>query len=62
MNGKPGAHLRMALAEANEDSEANGILLHDCQICDAMPYATDLKLAERLWKLSEELVGSKFEA
>ncbi|KAI0577080.1 Retinol dehydrogenase 13 [Pyrenophora tritici-repentis] len=37
-------------------NEPKGVLLHDCQMCDAMPYATDPKLAERLWELSETLV------
>ncbi|KAG9193989.1 hypothetical protein G6011_04024 [Alternaria panax] len=40
--------------------ESKGVLLHDCQMCDAMPYATDPKLAERLWTLSEKLVQSSF--
>jgi hypothetical protein len=41
-------------------SESKGVLLHDCQMCDAMPYATDTNLAERLWTLSEKLVQSSF--
>ncbi|USP78246.1 hypothetical protein yc1106_05520 [Curvularia clavata] len=47
-----------ALDPALNDSK--GILLHDCQISDAMPYATDPKLAEKLWSLSEKLVGTNF--
>jgi len=36
-----------------------GVYLADCQIADAKApvYATRKDLAERLWKLSEELVG-----
>jgi hypothetical protein len=51
----------MINAEADWSLEEEGVLLHDCQMCDAMPYATDPNLADRLWKLSEELVGSRFE-
>lgn len=36
--------------------DSKGILLHDCQMTEAMPYATDPKLAEKLWTLSEKLV------
>jgi hypothetical protein len=47
-------------ARANMMTESKGVLLHDCQMCDAMPYATDAKLAEQLWTLSEKLVHSSF--
>lgn len=47
-------------ARANMMTESKGVLLHDCQMCDAMPYATDMKLAEQLWALSENLVQSSF--
>lgn len=47
-------------ARANIMAESKGVLLHDCQMCDAMPYATDAKLAEKLWTLSEKLVHSSF--
>jgi hypothetical protein len=40
--------------------DSKGILLHDCQMCDAMPHATDPSLAEKLWGLSEKLVRSDF--
>ncbi|KAF1935182.1 NAD(P)-binding protein [Clathrospora elynae] len=40
--------------------QQNGVLLHDCQMCEAAPYATDSKLAERLWMLSEKLVQKEF--
>lgn len=32
----------------------------DCQLAPAAEYATDAKIADRLWALSEELVGEKF--
>ncbi|CAO2652087.1 Nn.00g003700.m01.CDS01 [Neocucurbitaria sp. VM-36] len=40
--------------------ESKGLLLHDCQLFDAAPHATDSKVAERLWTLSEDLVQQKF--
>ncbi|KAF1849240.1 NAD(P)-binding protein [Cucurbitaria berberidis CBS 394.84] len=40
--------------------EPKGVLLHDCQIFGAAPHATDPKVAERLWALSEKLVQQKF--
>ena len=36
------------------------IYLDDCQINKAEPYAIDPKNADRLWKLSEELVKQTF--
>ncbi|OAL44466.1 NAD(P)-binding protein [Pyrenochaeta sp. DS3sAY3a] len=41
-------------------NEPKGILLHDCQLFDAAPHATDPKIAERLWTLSEKLVQRDF--
>jgi hypothetical protein len=41
-------------------ADPKGILLHDCQITEAAPHATDPKVAERLWALSEKLVKSDF--
>jgi hypothetical protein len=40
--------------------EPKGVLLHDCQMCDAAPHATDPDVAERLWALSEKLVKTDF--
>ena len=38
-----------------------GILLHDCQMfSDVAPHASDPKLAEKLWTLSETLVKKEF--
>jgi hypothetical protein len=41
----------------------SGYYLQDCNIDDVAvkPYAVDDANAERLWKLSEELVGEKFD-
>ncbi|KAF2182992.1 NAD(P)-binding protein [Zopfia rhizophila CBS 207.26] len=41
-------------------SKPQGILLHDCQTVDASPHATDPKIAERLWGLSEKLTAREF--
>ncbi|KAF2469978.1 NAD(P)-binding protein [Lindgomyces ingoldianus] len=41
-------------------NKPQGILLHDCQIMDPAPHATDSKIAERLWALSESLVAREF--
>ena len=38
-----------------------GVYLSDCQLAEASPHATDPETAERLWRLSEELVGQKFD-
>ncbi|RAQ98673.1 retinol dehydrogenase 12 [Stemphylium lycopersici] len=37
----------------------NGVFLNDCQLYDAPPYATDAEKAEKLWKLSEDLIAEK---
>jgi NAD(P)-dependent dehydrogenase (short-subunit alcohol dehydrogenase family) len=36
-----------------------GVLLSDCQVMDVPPYAVSKEKAERLWKLSEEIVAEK---
>jgi hypothetical protein len=41
--------------------DVKGLYLKDCQIEDPAPHASDPQLAERLWRLSEELVEQKFE-
>ncbi|KAL0468067.1 retinol dehydrogenase [Neurospora intermedia] len=40
--------------------ETKGLYLVDCQVSDPHPHAKDEVAAERLWKLSEEIVGEKF--
>jgi len=42
-------------------NEPKGLYLFDCQFRDPAPHASDPMAAERLWKLSEELVGEKFD-
>ena len=41
--------------------EKSGVFLDNCQLKDPSPHASDLRLAEKLWRLSEELVREKFE-
>lgn len=38
----------------------SGLFLKNCQPFDTEGYATDLESAEKLWKLSEKLVGQEF--
>jgi NAD(P)-dependent dehydrogenase (short-subunit alcohol dehydrogenase family) len=40
--------------------DRSGSFIEDCQISNPEPYAVDPVSAERLWALSEELVGQKF--
>lgn len=40
--------------------EEKGVYLDDCQIRRPAKWAEDPEMAERLWRLSEELVGEKF--
>lgn len=37
-----------------------GLYLVDCQVADPCYWAKDEVAAERLWKLSEEIIGEKF--
>jgi hypothetical protein len=41
-------------------ADAEGIYLQDCQFGSPAPHATDLDAAEKLWALSEGLVGERF--
>lgn len=52
-----------ALSTDGSDGAVNGAYLMDCQIApeeEVKPYAADKELAEKLWVLSQELVGEKF--
>ena len=40
--------------------DCDGTLLHDCQFIAPAAHASDLKVADRLWRLSEQLVGESF--
>jgi hypothetical protein len=42
-------------------TEMSGIYLNDCQIAEAAAFATDRNIANRLWYLSENLVGQRFD-
>jgi NAD(P)-dependent dehydrogenase (short-subunit alcohol dehydrogenase family) len=48
------------LRPASKDGK--GVFLADCQISDVESWATDPAAAEKLWTVSEELVGEKFGA
>jgi hypothetical protein len=39
----------------------SGIYLDDCQFAKAAAFATDSNIADRLWHLSEDLVGQRFD-
>ncbi|KAK3385649.1 hypothetical protein B0H63DRAFT_186211 [Podospora didyma] len=41
-------------------NEIKGLYIADCQIADPYPHAKDPVAADKLWKLSEELVGETF--
>lgn len=41
--------------------DIKGLYLVDCQFKDPAPHASDPVAAERLWGLSEELVGQTFD-
>jgi len=41
--------------------ESSGTYLDDCQVASAAPWATNTAYAERLWALSEQLLGKKFD-
>ena len=42
------------------NDDGSGQYLSDCQVAKAPPYATDKEAADKLWRISEELVGEKF--
>ncbi|EXJ58781.1 hypothetical protein A1O7_06211 [Cladophialophora yegresii CBS 114405] len=42
-------------------SDPKVIYLSDCHLAEPAEWAKDVKAAERLWKLSEEIVGQKFD-
>lgn len=53
----------VAALDPKLDKPGNGYFLTDCQVGTAPPappYATDEAEADKLWQLSEELVGEKF--
>ncbi|KAI1384731.1 putative short-chain dehydrogenase [Hypoxylon trugodes] len=53
---------KLAMPESRDGKENYGVYLMDCQISDkALPGSVSSEKAERLWKLSEELVKEKFD-
>ncbi|KAJ4351416.1 uncharacterized protein N0V89_006758 [Didymosphaeria variabile] len=59
-NHDQGASTTLVAALDPALKEPKGILLHDCQLFDAAPFATDEENAKRLWALSEKLVKRDF--
>ncbi|KAH7380288.1 hypothetical protein DE146DRAFT_671014 [Phaeosphaeria sp. MPI-PUGE-AT-0046c] len=59
-NHDQGAATTMVAAFDPTLDESKGILLHDCQMCEAAPHATSSEAVEKLWLLSEKLVKSDF--
>lgn len=54
--------LAVGVGETHQGSENYGAFLDDCQISTkARPSAVSSGDAEKLWELSEKLVGEKFE-
>lgn len=51
--------MRHALTPRVADS--NEPYLSDCQFAEPAAWAKDAENAEKLWKLSEELIGEKFD-
>lgn len=47
--------------EAGSASDGGGLYLDDCQVANQANWAKDPKAAQRLWQLSEGLVGQHFE-
>lgn len=48
------------MKEANENVGKSGLFLRNCQEFPTEGYTTDPEQAEKLWKLSEKLVGEEF--
>jgi hypothetical protein len=47
--------------EVLDVSDPSAIYLSDCQFAKTAPHAVNMDAAERLFELSEELVGTKFD-
>ncbi|TVY65565.1 Short-chain dehydrogenase TIC 32-chloroplastic-like protein [Lachnellula suecica] len=61
-NGDQGAATALVAAfdPGLDGTKGNEVYMADCQLAEAAPHAVDAEMAERLWGLSEELVGEKF--
>ena len=58
-NTDQGSSTVMVAALDPKLSPEDGIFLEDCQISTAPEWATSKEKAEKLWKLSEEIVNDK---
>jgi hypothetical protein len=56
-----GAATSVWAATAAELDDDGGAYLADCAVATASAYAVDPDAARRLWALSEDLVGERFE-
>ncbi|KAK0649198.1 hypothetical protein B0T16DRAFT_436190 [Cercophora newfieldiana] len=56
-----GASTTLVAATDPALNEIKGLYLNDCQFIEPTPHAKVSLSADRLWKLSEELVGEKFD-
>ncbi len=52
---------REVAADRGAWTESSGVYLSDCQIAEPAGHASDSKAADRLWHLSEKLVGQTFD-
>jgi NAD(P)-dependent dehydrogenase (short-subunit alcohol dehydrogenase family) len=57
-----GAATSVWAATVPELDAHGGAYLEDCRVSEALPHATDPDAAERLWTLTEQLVGEHFPA
>jgi NAD(P)-dependent dehydrogenase (short-subunit alcohol dehydrogenase family) len=56
-----GAATSVWAATASELAETGGLYLADCHIAEAAPWARDQDGATRLWELTEDLIGERFD-
>ena len=54
-------HFRLQPIDTGESLESSPSFLVENQVAEAAPYATDEASAEKLWALSEKLVGQKID-
>ncbi|KAK0611908.1 hypothetical protein B0T14DRAFT_531259 [Immersiella caudata] len=59
-NADQGCSTTLVAATDPALNEIKGLFLNDCQFAEPAPHSKIATSAERLWKLSEELVGEKF--
>ena len=50
-------HTLVAALDPSLKADGQKIYLSDCQLVEAAPWAVNSEAAEKLWKLSEKLVG-----